>query len=321
MEQVTLSWDEVDHAAGEIAHGLYGSWQHKNLFLYGVPRGGIFAAQAVYAKLLEMNTLVEASKQYEGRRRKPINIYMTTEINGIDTVIIDDVIDSGETMKRHKMNYPTLQFQALVDKRDGANEWISFPWERMVGEGEGIEDNITRIIQFIGDDPTREGLAATPARVARAYGEIFSGYKQDLDGLFTTFEEDTCDEMVVLKDIEFYSVCEHHMQPFYGKAHVAYIPSKKVVGVSKLARVVDVFARRLQIQERLCKQVAHAIQDHLQPQGVGVVLEAKHLCMMCRGVQKQHSTMITSELLGAFRKPEVRLEFLNFISKGWGNGT
>jgi len=164
-------------------------------------------------------------------------------------------------------------------------------------------------------EPQREGLLDTPRRVEKAFRFYTSGYQQDPKKVIgdALFEAET-DEMVVVKDIEMYSLCEHHLAPFFGKAHVAYIPSGKIVGLSKLARVVEIYARRLQVQERLTMQVAHAIEDVLKPRGVAVVIEAQHLCMMMRGVEKQNSRTITSCLLGLFRKDErTRAEFLQLV--------
>lgn len=177
-----------------------------------------------------------------------------------------------------------------------------------------FEEAVQLMIRIIGDDPKREGLKETPDRVLKSYSEIFAGYTQNPKDVFKTFEDGACDEMVVLKDIEFVSFCEHHMLPFLGKAHIAYIPNGKVIGVSKLARLLDIFSRRLQIQERICQQVTEALMDYLQPKGAACVLEARHLCMCARGVGKQHSTMVTSSLRGEFLDhPEVRQEFLHFI--------
>jgi GTP cyclohydrolase IA len=166
-----------------------------------------------------------------------------------------------------------------------------------------VANGIESILRYIGEDPTRDGLKDTASRVLRSYGEIFSGYQftpEKIAGLFTVFEADH-EEVVLLKNIEFYSTCEHHMQPFFGNAHIAYIPNGKVVGVSKLVRVLEVYARRLQIQERLCQQVTSALMTHLNPMGAACILEAKHFCMVCRGVNKQNCQMVTSSLQGAFR--------------------
>jgi GTP cyclohydrolase I len=172
---------------------------------------------------------------------------------------------------------------------------------------------VQRLLVEIGEDPDREGLKDTPRRVLKSYNELFSGYGQKVESLMTVFEDDTSNEMVILTDIEFYSFCEHHMLPFFGKAHVAYLPMKRVIGISKLARIVDMFSRRLQIQERLTSQITAALDKHLKPLGSACVIEAQHFCMRCRGVQKQNSSMITSSLTGVFKNEEVRAEFLGFI--------
>jgi GTP cyclohydrolase I len=178
-----------------------------------------------------------------------------------------------------------------------------------------MEEQIRSILKALGEDPDREGLAKTPYRVTQALTFLTRGYQLDPakvinDALFTEDYE----EMIVQKDIDFYSLCEHHMLPFFGKAHVAYIPHHKIVGISKLARLVDVYARRLQVQERLTNQIANTIMEKLDPLGVAVVIEAEHLCMRMRGVEKQNSIIITSTLLGAFRtRQETRAEFMNLI--------
>ena len=170
------------------------------------------------------------------------------------------------------------------------------------------------ILEEIGEDTTREGLVKTPLRAASAMSFLTQGYRQSLDEILNNaiFAEDN-NQMVLLRDIEFYSMCEHHMLPFFGKCHVAYIPNGKIVGVSKIARIVDMYARRLQVQERMTHQIAQAIEDVLQPLGVGVVAEGTHLCMVMRGVQKQHSTMTTSAMRGAFLKGPTRMEMMTLI--------
>jgi GTP cyclohydrolase I len=177
-------------------------------------------------------------------------------------------------------------------------------------------DVIKHLIEIIGDNPNREGLLDTPKRVVKAFDEIFAGYKQDANEILsTTFQEDiTYDQIILSRDIPFNSFCEHHMLPFSGKAHVAYLPSKKVVGLSKLARVVDMYAKRLQIQEKMTDQIADAIFDVLQPKGVGVMIIANHTCMSMRGVNKQNSTMLTTSLRGSFLKEEHKQEFYNMIN-------
>ena len=180
-----------------------------------------------------------------------------------------------------------------------------------------MEENVRSILRSIGEDPEREGLQKTPSRVTQALKFLTRGYAQDPDKVINDalFVEDY-EEMIVQKDIDFFSLCEHHMLPFFGKAHVAYIPHHKIVGVSKLARLVDVYARRLQVQERLTNQIANTIMEKLKPLGAAVVLEAEHLCMRMRGVEKQNSLIITSTLLGAFRtRQETRAEFMNLIRR------
>ena len=178
------------------------------------------------------------------------------------------------------------------------------------------ERAVRTLIQWAGDDPDREGLLDTPARVVRAFEEYFQGYNADPQEILQrTFEEvEGYDEMVLLKDIRFESHCEHHMAPIIGKAHVAYLPKNRVVGISKLARVVELYAQRLQIQEKMTAQVANAINEVLQPEGVAVVIEASHQCMTCRGVHKPGVTMLTSKMLGAFRDHDrTRREFLSMV--------
>lgn len=176
---------------------------------------------------------------------------------------------------------------------------------------------VTTLLKYMGEEPNRDGLLETPDRFCRALLEMTEGYRDNLEEILSTTFEAQTDEMIILKDIDFTSMCEHHLLSFYGKAHIAYIPTQgKIVGLSKLARVVDAFSRRLQVQERLTQQVADAIQCYLKPQGVAVVFEGIHSCMCVRGVRKQSSTMVTSSMLGQFRNsPASRNEFMSFISK------
>ena len=181
------------------------------------------------------------------------------------------------------------------------------------------EEAVSTLLLWAGEDPTREGLADTPRRVARAYADWFSGYKDDpISFLKRTFQEvDGYDEMIVLRDIGFESHCEHHMAPIIGKAHIGYLPDHKVIGISKLARVVDTFARRFQVQEKMTAQIANCIEDVLKPKGVGVVIEAVHQCMTTRGIHKSDVSMVTSQMNGLFRKDaRTRAEFLRMIDGG-----
>tara|TARA_B100000686_G_scaffold317221_1_gene365810 strand:+ start:673 stop:1254 length:582 start_codon:yes stop_codon:yes gene_type:complete len=180
------------------------------------------------------------------------------------------------------------------------------------------EDAVKILLNWVGEDPDREGLRATPARVAKAYQEWFSGYKDDpIDFLRRTFREvDGYDELVILRDIDFESHCEHHLAPIIGKVQIGYLPDRKVVGISKLARVVETFAKRMQVQESMTAQIANCINDVLKPKGVGVVVEGVHQCMTTRGIHKPGVSMVTSQLLGAFRSdPRTRSEFLNIIGR------
>jgi GTP cyclohydrolase I len=183
---------------------------------------------------------------------------------------------------------------------------------------EEIQKAISSILQAVGENPEREGLKRTPERVARMYAELLSGYKADPIAVVNDAIFDVkYDEMVIVRDVEFYSLCEHHILPFMGRVHVAYIPDGKVLGVSKIPRIVEIFARRLQVQERMTRQIADLIRDVLHPQGVGVVVEALHLCMMMRGVQKHNARMTTSAMHGAFRSNlATRQEFLENIGRG-----
>lgn len=257
------------------------------LTVYPVPRGGIPAALAL-AQHLDI-VLVDDPERA--------------------TVIVDDLIDTGSTMER----FPGKPFYALIDKREWGygEDWVVWPWE---GDAEGgIEDNIRRLLQYVGEDPARGGLVETPKRVAKAWAEWCAGYNQSPAEILKTFEDgaEGVDEMVVVKDIPFYTHCEHHMAPFFGTATIGYLPNKKIVGLSKLSRLLDIYARRLQVQERLGCQVADALMEHLGALGCGVVIKARHLCMESRGVKKQGHSTTTSALRGLFKDdPAVRSEFL-----------
>ncbi len=183
-------------------------------------------------------------------------------------------------------------------------------------DDESIADLMEKLLVKIGEDPERPGLLRTPHRADKALRFLTSGYETDIQSIVNgALFEEKCDEMVVVKDIEFYSMCEHHLLPFFGTMHVAYLPNNKLIGLSKIPRVVDMFARRLQLQERLTHQVAETLQEVLKPKGVGVICEARHFCMMMRGVEKQHSGAVTSAMLGAFRaRKETRDEFLSLVS-------
>lgn len=247
--------------------------------VYGVPKGGMIAA---------------------GFLRSAISICDPKESD----LILDDLIDSGATKEKYGAFYPGKPFAVLFDKKEmGTNDWLVMPWEKDHPGGEDtIEQNIVRQLEYIGEDPNREGLKGTPSRIVRAWEELFAGYWQDPRELITDFAGESYDQMILLRDVEVYSMCEHHMLPFFGKAHVAYIPGKngRVLGISKLARLVDLYSRRLQIQERVGEQVTSFLMTEAHVGGAACIIEAEHLCMRMRGCNKQNSTMITSSLKGIF---------------------
>lgn len=250
--------------------------------VYAVPRGGVPAAYAVNRYLPRMQLVAEPQDA---------------------EVFIDDVIDSGSTLRRYAHQYPGRPFYALIDKNEPQyrGNFIVFPWEGTDVEG-AVEDNVIRMLQAVGEDPTRGGLLETPARVVKAWQFWCSGYKQNPADVLKVFEDGAkdYDEMVTVKDLPFYSHCEHHMAAIIGTATVSYIPCGKIVGLSKLKRLVDVFAHRLQVQERMTCQIADALFKHLGPIGVGVVLKARHMCMESRGVRAQGHHTITTAMRGSF---------------------
>ena len=231
--------------------------------------------------------------------------------------ILDDLVDSGATRDALVKQYPDTPFFALIDKQKMPeyNKWIIFPWE---GNAESsIEDNIARILQYIGEDVGREGLQETPKRVAKAWEFWAKGYEQKPEDVLKVFEDggEGYNEMVIVKNIPFYSHCEHHLAPFFGVATIGYIPNGKIVGLSKLSRLLDIYGRRLQVQERLTCQVADAIEAHLNPIGVGVVIKARHMCCESRGISQQGHHTVTSALRGILRTDNTaRAEFLNLCN-------
>lgn len=285
MSKVKITWEQVLERLAP--------YDDSDRIIYGVPKGGMIAT---------------------GFLRKAITTYDPKEAD----IILDDLIDSGATQRLYNQMYPNTPFVGLFDKqKENITDWLIFPWESDHPMGEdNVQQNIVRMLQYIGEDPSREGLLDTPNRVVRSWDELYGGYKIKPESLMTVFENKGCDEIVLLKNIEFHSSCEHHMLPFSGKAHIAYIPDKWIIGVSKLARILDVYARRLQIQETIGEQVTSALMNHLKPKGAACVIEAQHLCMKCRGVNKQESIMVTSSMKGAFMdKPAAREELMQLIRK------
>jgi GTP cyclohydrolase I len=245
---------------------------------------------------------------------RALDVPVVTEL-GPNVLVVDDLVDSGATA----LKCGKVWFDALYRKPHSPKDiapfatevdgWIEFPWEE---PETGPTDAVVRLLQFIGEDPTREGLLDTPKRVTKALLELTSGYHQSAaDILSKTFDE-RCDEMVVVTGIEFSSMCEHHMLPFTGIATVGYIPNGSVVGLSKLARLVEMYAKRLQVQERMTEQIADAIRDHLDPLGCGVIITSHHSCMGMRGIKKANAKMTTSALHGVMRNDHAaRTEFLS----------
>ena len=255
----------------------------------------------------------DKTKKYYGVPRG--GQYIAAMLNPVDTpeeadIIIDDLLDSGKTKLDYNTKYPNKPFEVLIDKqKEFQGEWIEFPWEQK-GEVD-IEDHVRRILQYF-DNPNREGLQETPKR----YIKFLKEFLGTPDFNFTTFDSEGMDQMIIQTNIPFYSLCEHHLAPFYGHAHVAYIPNGKIVGLSKLARTVDLYARNFQNQERITSQVAERLQKELNASGVAVVITAQHLCMSMRGVKKHDTHTTTSKMLGTFKDDiNARQEFLNLIQK------
>jgi len=256
---------------------------------------------------------LDKSKKYYGVPRG--GAYISAMLNPVETpeeadVIIDDLIDSGSTREQYvKHEKP---FIGLFDKQQESelkDQWLVFPWEK---EEEPVEDNVVRIFQYLGEDPNREGLKDTPKR----YLKFLKQFLTPQEFNFTTFDAEGTDEMIIQTNIPFYSLCEHHIAPFFGIAHVAYVPKDKIVGLSKLARTVDLYANRFQNQERITTQIAERLQKELSPEGVAVTMKAQHLCMCMRGVKKHDTWTTTSKMTGIFKEDlNCRNEFLNLIPK------
>lgn len=320
--QAWLPWDEIDRRLGNMVAEINKRHVGRVVRLWGIPRGG-----QVIAGLL---------------RERSNGFYRLADSPPDATICVDDIIDSGETARKMKEHYG-LDTIALVDKTQGDKDvgWVVFPWE-----GDAVTDHamiVTRFLQAIGEEPTRPGLLETPRRVVDSWQELYSGYNVKPEDVLKWFDDDT-DEMVIVRNIAFSSSCEHHLLPFHGTVDIGYVPNGKIVGVSKLARLVEVYARRLQVQERLARQIGEALaieperrfsheipdEDHdwqiedtkertgehtwildTSPLGVAVHIKGTHLCMSSRGIKAQGSHMETNFLTGVFKtKPEARAEFM-----------
>lgn len=288
-----LSHEELDERAYHVGMAIKRTYRpvlSNSVTCYAIPRGGIPAAYLI---------------------GQHCDITMTDDPQKAK-IFIDDLIDSGATKTKYLKINPRAGYFVLVNKiKEKRSDWIVFPWEK--NETQSITDNIIRLLQFIGENPEREGLLETPERVVKAWKLWFSGYKTNPASIMKCFTDggEHYDQMILVKDIPFYSHCEHHIAPFFGTATIAYIPKEKIIGLSKLSRLLDIYARRLQVQERLTEQITAALEEHLKPQGSACLIKARHMCMESRGIQKQGHVTITSSLKGVFlTKPEAREEFM-----------
>tara|TARA_R110000824_G_scaffold376370_5_gene567491 strand:- start:657 stop:1499 length:843 start_codon:yes stop_codon:yes gene_type:complete len=280
MKKHKVTWEEIYLKIETLKNSLETNFDK----IYGIPRGG-----QVIAGLTGMavDTPEEA------------------------TIIIDDLYDSGTTYKKWLKKYPDKEFVFLFNKEfEYQNTWLEFPWEES-GEKE-VEENVVRLLEYFGEDVNREGLKETPKRFVKFFDEFLNPPKWNC----TTFDSEGYDEMIVQSNIPFHSLCEHHIAPFFGEGFIAYIPNKKIVGLSKLARCLETFSRKLQNQERITNEVAEFLQKELNPLGIAVVLRAKHMCMEMRGVKKHDTFTTTSKMMGVFKEDiNARQEFLNLIKK------
>ena len=264
-----------------------------------------------WAEITERVNKLDKTKKYYGVPRG--GQYISAMLNPVDTIeeadiIIDDLIDSGKTEQDYKVyNKPFLALFNKQTEEDLKGRWLVFPWE--VKE-EPVENNFVRILQYLGEDPNREGLKETPKRYIKFLKEFLNPKEFN----FTTFDAEGTDEMIVQSNIPFYSLCEHHIAPFFGVGTIAYIPNGKIVGLSKLARTLDLYANRLQNQERITSEIAQRLQQELNPKGVAVSLKAQHLCMCMRGVKKYDTWTTTTKLLGLFKEDDkARNEFVTYL--------
>lgn len=288
-----ITWFEAEREAATLAE----RWRGIDLAgVYGIPAGGVPVALIV-SHLLDLPMLEAPVK---------------------GCLVVDDLVDTGKTFADYPGHRDALYRKPwspldIAPDATLVEEWIAFPWEKQDG---APEDGIIRLLQYIGEDPTREGLHDTPKRVIKAFKEMTGGYRLNAEDILATQFNEAYDQMIVLHSIEFVSLCEHHLQPFRGHAAVGYIPQGKIVGLSKLARLVDMYARRLQVQERMTEQIKQAIVDHLDPLGAAVYIEAHHSCMGNRGIRKHEGRMVTQALHGAMRDDgAARDEFMRLATR------
>ena len=313
-----ITWAEVQKTVRFWNDIIRSTKDREFKVIVGVSRGGIIPAYML-ARLLHVPEIAEYK---EVKIVNPFTCDWMDEYKDEKVILVDDIRDSGTTISyfqdvAKERNIDLDVYTLITGIEKVAGTWYVFPWETKEDTTGGREQAVTALLRSVGEDPNREGLKDTPKRVSKMYDELCAGYKQDpKEILSATFATGEYDEMIVLKDIPFASLCEHHMLPFRGVAHFAYIPDKEVVGVSKIARLVDCFAKRLQIQERMTAQIGKAFEDIIKPKGVGVIVEAAHECMIIRGIKKEGSKMVTSYLSGAFRDDvSTREEFLRLCGK------
>jgi len=289
---------QLDAAAEETASLIVNKVGTSGV-IYGVPRGGIPAAYLVLQKI---------SKLYG-----PSDFRITSDPSNA-SVIVDDLIDSGRTKEKFQRRFPNTPFFALITKLD-KDSWYVFPWEET--EHGSADDIPIRLLEYIGENPKRGGLIETPSRFLKAWKDWTEGYHQDPKEVLKVFKDgaENCDQMILVKDNPISSHCEHHLAPFFGTVSVAYIPDKHIIGLSKIPRVINIYAKRLQVQERLTNQIANALWENLKPQGVAVYMKCRHMCMESRGIRQIGSHTVTSALRGAFKdNVDTRIEFFNLVN-------
>ena len=311
VEVVNIEWADVHQKSVEIAN----EYKNKKIdVVVGVARGGIIPAYFVAERIGCQIKVVDS-----------FSVGCLKDFAGKIVVLVDEIYDTGATSKffdeeaaKWKVR---LHQHFIIDKRkvisSSRKKWFVFPWETSTDESGGRKQAVVAILRSIGEDPRREGLTETPERVARMWDELSCGYKQDANKILAaTFSPNNYDEMILLNDIRFFSLCEHHLLPFWGRVHFAYIPGDRIVGLSKIARLVEMFSRRVQIQERMTMQIGQVFEESIKPKGVGVIVEAIHFCMMMRGVEKENATMKTSYLGGIFRESDsTRAEFFKLVGR------
>lgn len=311
MSILNVTWSEFEGLCHILATKILPNLS-KYDGLYGIPRGGINVAIMLSHDLKVLPLVDKVTKK---------------------TLVVDDIIHTGKTVSKFKKNdIACLHFNSRSIVRpkyyvQQVDKWVHYPYEiktdGAIRVPETIHDNITRILEYINADMTDEGIIDTPKRVVRMFSELYSGYHQDPKDILLPLFKEQCDEMVIVKDIEVFSTCKHHMLPFFGKCHIGYIPTNNmVIGASKLPRLVNCFARRLQTQETLANQIADAIMKYVKPLGCGVIIECHHMCMMSRGIKSNNSKLVTSALRGIFKKEDkknpaskyTRAEFLKLLA-------